>query len=576
MKKKLFKKLLSSFLIVGMVLLSFSSAFAIAPTATTTVLTAPTSLVATAEDSQINLTWSSVTGATYYNVYKSLDGLTYNLISTPATVTTATYNVTGLTNGILYYFKASAANTGTQSAYSDVVSKTPSVGISPINLGTAGNYAILAKSGISSVPNSVINGDIGVSPITATAITGFSLTQDATNAFSTSTQITGKAYAADYASPTPSNLTTAVGDMETAYTDAAGRAVNYTELYTGDISGQTLTAGVYKWGTGVLINSDVTLNGGANDVFIFQIAKGITQATGTKIILSGGAQAKNIFWQSCETVAIGTGAHFEGIILSKTNITLGTNASINGRLLAQTAVTLIMSTVVAPSASVAPSPSVTTMEQLQAALAAGVTDITIASSISTGMTTVTIPSGTTLRDYWKIGFGNNIVVNAGGMLRWGTGTTDNLLVGGDGSTANLTLATGATFTITGAVGDKISAYLLNGTATVQQQNANPFVVTANEIFTIATGATLNVAAATDTVLANAQPVLSVHSQDGKLVVNGTLNLLAGSRIVLGNGLSSIVNTGTITNLSGTYDGSVITGVVGILDANHIVIDVPAM
>ena len=93
-----------------------------------------------------------------------------------------------------------------QSAYSDVVSKTPSVGIAPINLGTAGNYAILAKSGISSVPNSVITGDIAVSPITATAITGFSLTQDATNVFSSSTQITGKAYAADYASPTPSNL----------------------------------------------------------------------------------------------------------------------------------------------------------------------------------------------------------------------------------------------------------------------------------------------------------------------------------------------------------------------------------
>ena len=136
--------------------------------------------------------------------------------------------------------------------------------------------------------------------------------------------------------------------METAYTDAAGRAANYTELYTGDISGQTLTPGVYKWGTGVLINSDVTLNGGPNDVFIFQIAKGITQASDTKIILTGGVQAKNIFWQSAETVAIGTGAHFEGIILGGTNISMGTKASINGRLLAQTAVTLIKNTVVAP------------------------------------------------------------------------------------------------------------------------------------------------------------------------------------------------------------------------------------
>ncbi|HEY0827000.1 MAG TPA: ice-binding family protein, partial [Bacilli bacterium] len=221
-------------------------------------------------------------------------------------------------------------------------------GTAAVNLGTAGNYVILAKTGISSVPNSVVTGNIGVSPIDSTAITGFSLTVDATNEFSTSTQVTGKVYASDYTAPTSSNLTTAISDMQTAYTDAAGRAADYTELYVGDISGQTLKAGVYKWGTGVVINSNVTLQGGANDVFIFQIARGITQASGTTITLQGGVQAKNIFWQAAETVSIGTGAHFEGIILAQTNITLGTNASVNGRLLAQTAVTLDKSTVVAP------------------------------------------------------------------------------------------------------------------------------------------------------------------------------------------------------------------------------------
>jgi hypothetical protein len=252
---------------------------------------------------------------------------------------------------------------------------------------------------------------------------------------------------------------------------------------------------------------------------------------------------------------------------------MGTNASINGRLLAQTAATLIKSTVVIPPVTVAPTASVSTMAQLQEALAAGVTDITIASSIPTGMSTVTIPSGTVLRDYWKIGFGNKVVVNAGGMLRWGLGTIDNLLVGNASSSANLKLEAGATFTITGNVNDKIATYVINGVATMQQQNNNPFVVAENETFTIANGATLNVAAATDTDLANVQPVLSVDATGGKLVVNGTLNLLAGSRIFLGSGLSSIVNTGTITNNAGTYDGSVITGIVGILDVNHNVIDV---
>ena len=230
---------------------------------------------------------------------------------------------------------------------STVFAATPIV-TAPVNLSTAGNYAILAATGISSVPKTTITGDIGVSPISATAITGFSLIMDATNVFSTSTEVTGKVYASDYAGTTSSNLTTAVSDMRTAYIDAAGRSANYTELYTGDLSGQTLTPGVYKWGTGVSINTDVTLTGGPDDVFIFQIAKGITQAPNTNVILTGGVQAKNIFWQSSQTVAIQTGAHFEGIILGGTNISMGNKASINGRLLAQTAVTLIKNTVVAP------------------------------------------------------------------------------------------------------------------------------------------------------------------------------------------------------------------------------------
>ena len=233
-------------------------------------------------------------------------------------------------------------------SFSAVLADAPKAISAPVKLGMAGNYAILAKSGISSVPKSVITGDIAVSPIDSTAITGFSLSADATNQFSTSTQVIGRVFAPDYTSPTPSNLTTAVSNMEAAYTDAAGRPANYTELYSGDISGRTLTPGVYKWGTSVSINSDVTLNGDADDIFVFQIAKGITQASGTKIILTGGVQAKNIIWQAAETVAIGTGAHFEGIVLCQKNISLAANASINGRLLSQTAVTLIMNTVVSP------------------------------------------------------------------------------------------------------------------------------------------------------------------------------------------------------------------------------------
>jgi len=105
-----------------------------------------------------------------------------------------------------------------------------------IDLGTAGNFAVLAKSGISTTVGSTIVGDIGVSPIYSTAITGFGLIIDSTNTFSTSPMVTGKVYAADYANPTPTYLTTAIGDMGTAYTTAAGLTASVTELGSEEIS----------------------------------------------------------------------------------------------------------------------------------------------------------------------------------------------------------------------------------------------------------------------------------------------------------------------------------------------------
>jgi len=220
--------------------------------------------------------------------------------------------------------------------------------VEQVKLGGAGDYVILAKSGISVVPTAVVTGDLGVSPAAATAITGFSLTADSTTAFSTSAQVTGKAYAADYAQPTPSNLTKAVGDMEHAFTDAAGRMPTVTELGAGDISAMTLEGGVYKWGTGLTISDDLALHGTATDLWILQIAGDLTVSNGTKIILTGGALAKNVFWQVAGKALVDTDAHLAGVVLSQTAITLNTGASIKGRLLAQTAVVLGSSTVVEP------------------------------------------------------------------------------------------------------------------------------------------------------------------------------------------------------------------------------------
>jgi hypothetical protein len=242
------------------------------------------------------------------------------------------------------------ASDSTTAAYTVTVTVATAAGRMPVNLRTAGNFVVLAETGVSTTGTTAVVGDIGVSPVAATYLTGFSLIIDSTNAFSTSSFVTGKLYAADYASPTPAVMTTAVSDMQTAFTDAAGRTTpDFTELGAGDISGLTLVPGLYKWGTGVLItNAGVTLSGGANDVWIFQIAGDLTVSNSAMVTLAGGAQAKNIFWQVSGQATLGTAADFKGVVLSQTLISLNTGAIMNGRALAQTAVTLNATAITAP------------------------------------------------------------------------------------------------------------------------------------------------------------------------------------------------------------------------------------
>jgi uncharacterized repeat protein (TIGR02543 family) len=220
-----------------------------------------------------------------------------------------------------------------------------------VNLGTAGNFTALTKSGISTTGVSSITGNIGVSPASASAITGFGLIMSTDGQSSHTPIVSGLVYASDYAAPTPINMTTAVSDMETAYTTANNLVTPapIVDLYAGDISGRTLPQGLYKWSTGLLItNAGVTLSGGANDTWVFQIAQNLTVNNTAIITLTGGAQAKNIFWVVAGQATLGTNVDFSGIILSKTLISLNTGANVTGRLLAQTAVTLNASTVIQP------------------------------------------------------------------------------------------------------------------------------------------------------------------------------------------------------------------------------------
>jgi hypothetical protein len=231
-----------------------------------------------------------------------------------------------------------------------VTTSAIAAGPAAVNLGSIANFTVLAKSGISTVGTTSIIGDIGISPAAASYITGFALSAPPTT-FTTSSLVTGNIYAADYTPPTPAHMTSAISDMETAYTDAASRTLpDATELGAGNISGMTLAPGLYKWGTGLLIdNTGITLSGSADDVWIFQIAETLTVSSGAIVTLSGGAQARNIFWQVAGQTTLETTSQFKGNILDQTAIVMNTGATLNGRALAQTAVTLDANTIIKPA-----------------------------------------------------------------------------------------------------------------------------------------------------------------------------------------------------------------------------------
>lgn len=255
-----------------------------------------------------------------------------------------------------------------------------------VSLDSASHFAVLAKSGISTTGATAVTGDVGVSPADASSITGFSLVLPASSSFATSALVTGKVYAPSYAAPTPADITTAIHDMEAAYVDAAGRTnPTATELGAGNLGGLTLAPGLYKWGTGVTISSDLTLSGGAEDVWIFQIAQNLDVSSATKIVLAGGAKASHVFWAVGGQTTIGTTAVFKGTILDKTAIAMKTGATLEGRAFAQTAVTLEANAVALP----------TTLEQSDSGTSSGSSDQSSSGSGSSSSSDVSTTASVT-------------------------------------------------------------------------------------------------------------------------------------------------------------------------------------
>ena len=211
-------------------------------------------------------------------------------------------------------------------------------GPAPVALGTAGNFVILAQAGITDIPTSAILGDLGLYPATGANITGVSCSEITGTVFSRDAASGPGAPCTSFNQSTALNI--AINDKGTAYTDAGSRAPDYTELATGSLGGLNLAPATYKFSTGVSITSDLTLTGGANDVWIFQIAQGLSIAAGVRVTLAGGALPEHVFWQVVAAADLGTTSAIQGTIISATSIVVKTGASVTGKLLAGTNVTL--------------------------------------------------------------------------------------------------------------------------------------------------------------------------------------------------------------------------------------------
>ena len=261
----------------------------------------------------------------------------------------------------------------------------------PVDLRSASRFAVLAGSGITSIPTSALKGDVGLSPSARSKITG--LTQP---------EVNGSIFAADDGGAVAVMLTQAQGDLTTAYNDAAGRTPIPTGPFlnpgSGNLGGLTLVPGLYKFtGEALISGSDLTLTGSASDVWIFQIGSALTVANGIHVVLAGGAQASNIYWQVGTSATLGTTVIFKGSILADQSIALQTLATLDGRALARiAAVTLDSNTITVPNRIT------NTVTLVSAAVVTGPYTDAAGHSVNLATKTITVPMSGSMRYYRSV------------------------------------------------------------------------------------------------------------------------------------------------------------------------------
>jgi len=204
----------------------------------------------------------------------------------------------------------------------------------PVDLGSissgGSDFAILGHTTVTSTGSTVVTGDLGLWP--GTDVKGF-----------------GPGIVSGSISAGVAPADAAQSSLTAAYNDAAGRPADAT--VAGNLGGQTFAPGVYKSTSSLEISSgNLTLDalGDSNGVFIFQIASALTVTSGRQVILSGGAQAANVFWQVGSSATLGTTSDFAGTILAQASISLNTGASLNGRALARDGAVTMQSNAVTP------------------------------------------------------------------------------------------------------------------------------------------------------------------------------------------------------------------------------------
>ena len=227
---------------------------------------------------------------------------------------------------------------------------TPVYAATPrVDLLTADGFAVLGGSAISSIPTSVITGNVGLSPTGGTAITGLTCAEVTGTIYDTNRGYEGGGGGSTACLVTnDSHLTAAKNGLTTASNDAAGRTT--TSTIATELGGSTLTDGVYDSTAGTFgITGTLTLDGGGNadSVFIFKAASTLTTATSSKVVLTNSAQACNVYWLVGSSATLGTSTTLVGNVMASESITDSGSSTVNGRLLASNAAVTLNKTTIA-------------------------------------------------------------------------------------------------------------------------------------------------------------------------------------------------------------------------------------